>query len=860
MTRAPAIALPLLLSAAAAAPAQDTPDPVYETSLLAWDRGDYIPALEGFARILEARQGERYFERIARLTGELHPTVELARDGRSARFSPDGRWVAFEAGDDGAVVTHLVPIASGTEKAAPARIEGTGLVFAPAGGRAAYVRARGTAEAARARAAVERAVREGDRETIARRRGELAYVMARDARIVVRELASGRERVLEDGGLVKAELAWSADGETLYVAGAKPGETDRSDIYAFGASGPPRKVTGGAGVKGDPIVAPGGRYLLYSVSGRSAAPFAGGAAAGRTGRGASRIVVRDLRTGAERAFDGAGARLSADGSTAVFLAAEGEATLVRVVRLDGGEPVTVKRTELRVAEPALSPDGRIVAFQMMPREDWEVYLVERDGSNERRLTRDVQHDLYPRFISPRTLLVVKGERRHRRSYAYDVETGREVRLFHNNTVRTIAPEYEWDVSPDGTKLVVVAERDGDTVSPERGVYLMDLGRTITKADLVKRIAANLAAERDLRERGRGMFEPIAAEVRLAVAKVSKTKLYEYQRTLHGFDSKHITRPGNRKAREYIFETLESWGYEPEYQWFEPRPGVRTANVIARLRGTTHPELVYVVGSHFDSVERGPGADDNTSGTSVLLETARVLKDSPLPATVVFAFFTGEEAGLLGSREFARRALAEKWNVVGALNNDMMGYANDHRLDNTIRYSNPGIRDVQHAAAFLFSDLITYDARYYKSTDAHALFDAFGDVIGGIGSYPVLANPHYHQAHDVLETIDQDLVRETTKANVASVMLLASSPARLKGLEVVSRRGARVQVEWTPAGEEDVREYVVAWGPAGGAPQRVVRASEPRATLDAVAPGTEIAVKAINARGLVGWDWARLIVP
>ena len=93
---------------------------------------------------------------------------------------------------------------------------------------------------------------------------------------------------------------------------------------------------------------------------------------------------------------------------------------------------------------------------------------------------------------------------------------------------------------------------------------------------------------------------------------------------------------------------------------------------------------------------------------------------PQPATIVFASFTGEEAGLLGSREFVRRAVADKVQIVGALNNDMIGWANDHRLDNTIRYSNPGIRDIQHAAAMQFSNLITYDALYYKSTDAARL--------------------------------------------------------------------------------------------------------------------------------------------
>ena len=55
---------------------------------------------------------------------------------------------------------------------------------------------------------------------------------------------------------------------------------------------------------------------------------------------------------------------------------------------------------------------------------------------------------------------------------------------------------------------------------------------------------------------------------------------------------------------------------------------KTANVIATLKGTVNPELVYVVSSHFDSVAAGPGADDDTSGTAALLETAR-LGSAPL---------------------------------------------------------------------------------------------------------------------------------------------------------------------------------------------------------------------------------------
>ena len=118
-------------------------------------------------------------------------------------------------------------------------------------------------------------------------------------------------------------------------------------------------------------------------------------------------------------------------------------------------------------------------------------------------------------------------------------------------------------------------------------------------------------------------------------------------------------------------------------------------------------------------------------------------------------------------------MADKLKIVGALNNDMIGWANDHRLDNTIRYSNPGIRDIQHAAAMQFSNLITYDALYYKSTDAAAYYEAYGDIVGGIGSYPVLGNPHYHQSHDLLDTINHQLIAEVAKTTAATLMLLAS---------------------------------------------------------------------------------------
>jgi hypothetical protein len=221
--------------------------------------------------------------------------------------------------------------------------------------------------------------------------------------------------------------------------------------------------------------------------------------------------------------------------------------------------------------------------------------------------------------------------------------------------------------------------------------------------------------------------------------------------------------------------------------------------------------------------------------------------------------TGEEAGLLGSREFVRRAVAADMHIVGALNNDMVGWANDQRLDNTIRYSNPGIRDIQHGAAMLFTKLITYDALYWKGTDAASFYDVYGDVLGGIGSYPVLGSPHYHQPTDLLEHENHQLIAETSKTTVATLMLLASSPSRLTHLKVDSFTGAAATLSWTPSPETGVASYIVAYGPAGDPLRRKMTVTQPRVTLPQIAQGTVVSVKAVNARGLEGWDWAKTTV-
>ncbi|HUF46384.1 MAG TPA: M20/M25/M40 family metallo-hydrolase [Vicinamibacterales bacterium] len=792
----------------------------------AWDAGDYPTALAGLRALLQSPAAGEYLERAALVTGELFVTTDLTTGGRNPAVSADGRFASFEIGSADEPVTRVVRLTDGGAQPA-AEMAGGGLVFSPRGA---------------------------------------SVVWMRGNELVVRDLDAGREQVVATGSLLKTEVAWNGDGTAVLFVGADPADLGRSDVYSVTPGAAPRRLTSEPGFKTNVRAGTNGRTLLYQVTTTPTfrapgAAVGGGRGAGRGGRGggaAASYGLVDLSTGAARSVDGLSLVLSTDGSTIAWLASDGTTTSVhRAPALGGGAGTVVHRTTRRVTAPALSPDGSHVAFQMMPHLDWEIFVAGPTGE-ARRLTHDIQHDVLPAFLTNTTLLAMMGEARHRRSHVYDVATGARTRVFDNNVVRTISPEYVWVPSANGRHVMIQADRDGDTVSTERWVSVVDLGRRVTLDDVRARVARQLASETALRQRMTTAFAPVADLAREVVGRASVNRVYAYQKALFDFGSKHVTQPGNAQAIAYLERTYRSFGYTPDVQAFDAR-GNRSANVLATLRGTVDPHLIYVVSSHFDSVAGGPGADDNTSGTAALLEAARVLSTTPLPATIVFASFTGEEAGLLGSREFVRQAEAANWQVVGALNNDMIGWAGESgRMDNTIRYSNAGIKDLQHGAAFLFTNLITYDAKYYRSTDAAAFYEAWGDIVGGIGSYPVLANPNYHQATDFLETINHQQVTETAKVTAATLVYLASSPSRITDLAAQSS-DTGVDVTWARSPESGIRQYVVAYGPADDPMRTRVTSPQNAVRLPRVPAGTHIAVQAVNDRGLDGWDWARVVL-
>lgn len=124
-------------------------------------------------------------------------------------------------------------------------------------------------------------------------------------------------------------------------------------------------------------------------------------------------------------------------------------------------------------------------------------------------------------------------------------------------------------------------------------------------------------------------------------------------------------------------------------------GAEIVNVVAIIRGTREPQRAYVVSGHYDSrasdvmdaTSDAPGANDDASGTAVVLELARVLSRHPLDSTVILAAVAGEEQGLLGARGLADWAEQQGYRVEGMITNDVVGSieGGDGRVDNrTVR--------------------------------------------------------------------------------------------------------------------------------------------------------------------------------
>ena len=221
-------------------------------------------------------------------------------------------------------------------------------------------------------------------------------------------------------------------------------------------------------------------------------------------------------------------------------------------------------------------------------------------------------------------------------------------------------------------------------------------------------------------------------------------------------------------------------------WEQQVDGVESSwlNIVGTKPGTVTPSQQVIVCGHMDNTSeqaqvRAPGSDDNGSGTTGVIEAARIFAGIPFEKTIKFCLWTGEEQGLLGSEVYAAEAEVRGDTIVGVFNFDMIAW--DGNSDGSIELhcgTMPSSQDIGH----LFEDVITdyniaLDAEFltWNSTDRsdHASFwDHSFPAILGIEDFSSDFNPYYHTTNDNMSHVNEGMFEEFVKAAIGSAATLA----------------------------------------------------------------------------------------
>ncbi|MDN3619319.1 M28 family metallopeptidase [Polaribacter undariae] len=281
------------------------------------------------------------------------------------------------------------------------------------------------------------------------------------------------------------------------------------------------------------------------------------------------------------------------------------------------------------------------------------------------------------------------------------------------------------------------------------------------------------------------------------------------------------------------------------------------NVVAVQKGTKYPNKYIIMSGDIDSrasdamdfTTDAPGANDNASGMAGTIEAARVLSKYQFESSIIYVGLSGEEQGLFGGAGLANYAKEQDWEIIGVLNNDMIGNIKgvDGVIDNrSFRiFSEPvpaNETEKQRKARRFYGgevDGISRQlARYiHKSVNIYMpemnpmmiyRLDRFGrgghhrpfNDLGFAGIRIMEAHENYTQQHqdirtengiaygDTFEHVNFDYAKKLTAVNAITMANLAWAPASPKEVAIGGIVEAAVKLKWNKV--EGAKGYKIYW--------------------------------------------------
>ncbi len=285
--------------------------------------------------------------------------------------------------------------------------------------------------------------------------------------------------------------------------------------------------------------------------------------------------------------------------------------------------------------------------------------------------------------------------------------------------------------------------------------------------------------------------------------------------------------------------------------------VQVVNVVAIQKGTKYPNRYIIMSGDIDSrvsdpnnfTSDSPGANDNASGMAGTLEAARVLSHYRFDNSIMYVGLSGEEQGLFGGKGLAAYAKDKNWEIIGILNNDMIG--NIRGVDGVISNRDfrifsepvpPNETEAERRARRFYGgevDGISRQlARYiYKTAnkympEMHPMMiyrlDRFGrgghhrpfNDAGFAGVRIMEAHENYTQQHqdvrvengiaygDVLEHVNFDYAGKLTAVNAISLASIAWAPPAPEDVKIGGIVEAAAKLKWTKVA--GAKGYKIYW--------------------------------------------------
>jgi Zn-dependent M28 family amino/carboxypeptidase len=283
------------------------------------------------------------------------------------------------------------------------------------------------------------------------------------------------------------------------------------------------------------------------------------------------------------------------------------------------------------------------------------------------------------------------------------------------------------------------------------------------------------------------------------------------------------------------------------------------NVVAIQRGKKFPNRYIIMSGDIDSrisdptnyKDDSPGANDNASGMAGTIEAARVLSNYEFDSSIVYLGLSGEEQGLFGGKGLSEYSKKNKWEIIGILNNDMIGNIEgvDGVIDNrTFRIFSeptpPNESEKERKARRFYGgevDGISRQlARYIHRTVKKYMpemnplliyrLDRFGrgghhrpfNDMGYAGVRIMEAHENYNRQHqdiriedginygDVLEGVNFKYAKKLTAVNAINLASIAWAPPAVKSLSIGGVVEPSVKFRWVAVDNNTVKGYKIYW--------------------------------------------------